>query len=41
MTALYAFTIFSGACLVLAMASLLGLWAVCWGIEIWRELRGQ
>lgn len=37
MTALYSFTIFAGACLTLAVAALLGLWAVCWGREIWRD----
>lgn len=38
MTALYAFTIFAGACLVLAVAWLLGLWAFCWSREICRDV---
>jgi len=41
---LYDFTVFAGACLVLAVAALLWLAAVCWGRDIRRERqerRGQ
>lgn len=40
-SALHAFSVFAGACLVLSVAGVIGLWVVCWGIEIWRELVGN
>lgn len=41
MTTLYGFTIFAGACLVLVVAWLGGLWAFCWTREIRRDMADE
>ena len=39
--ALFSFTVFAGSCLVLAVAALLGLGAVCWGMDIGRDIANR